>query len=1003
MAITFYKLDAAVAHDRDIANPVLRLYVLMLSIANINTRQVTIYVRDIARLYRRSKRTVQRHLHSLCEMGLIMRIDRKRKGDPRWNEKTTFIVCGNDAPRYWDALPNDYKGDFGGSCQKVSWGGDTQRHPEKILRENKDKDTLRREQTPLEQYTFSESPQTEMAIQAEKTVNQSETAGKGQNPTPCRESAQNHADQDTPLIRLTDVPEVMRPTARYLLLVTNRKNLNPSELEPLTVLAKNHTPTRIQKEIDVRVEQFKSSGRKLSFLTFNYLAKCLEEQVSRKKKTTVSDKKPKVSTPSVGTPVIAIKEKKLLSSEAEKVISEYAPAVKKPDNNFATFLERISPAKDLEEYLQLHYPEAEEEELRTDWLSRRDWDDLCEAYRMDMTCAACTDPERCPFNRAKSRPIPMLKEHKLTVGRTLRTACKHGTADPAFAENVRKSGLTENQVKQTFTAFAHTTPELTVAKAKAILSAKNGTSLVLAGKPGTGKTHLAIAIALDAMRSGKRAMFRTVPDLICELRNAEWNHDDFFGLRQRFRDTDVLVLDDWGKEKTTEKGKEYLYQIINSRYTNGRPTIMTTNAVNPGELGDVEALVSRLLEKGDWVVMRGIENHRLKEEQTVITSAESAEPIEVAEPVDPVTEPKMMPEQAAESETTAEPEMSTDPNMDLEPVEELAESVQEHLPEEAVEELIDEELRYETQPETLTEDPVTEPKMIVEQAAESETTAEPDMITDPNMDLEPVEELTEPVQEHLPEELIEEELPETPIEDPVADEPEEPAEPEPVKKGILEYFPGFDQMSESDRIECLTWFREEQDALDAVLAQVDMSRQGIYRYFPTLDSMNDVARQTVTSWYLNGTKWLTLMEGKKPAEALAQKGITDYFPKFYEMPESERIECVRWLLREQETLDAVLAQADMSRQGIYRYYPTLDDMTPDDRQKAETWYLDNNKWLKLTAVPDQETTDHTDTVTPTQADQMFADDDLWEEDEDEYRLYGNTGIPRGGLDKFTGE
>ena len=90
MAITFYKLDAAVANDRELLGSALRLYVLMMSLADIKTRRVAIYIRDIAEKYKCSERTVQRWLSSLCSWGLIQREDHKRKGDPRWNEKTIF-------------------------------------------------------------------------------------------------------------------------------------------------------------------------------------------------------------------------------------------------------------------------------------------------------------------------------------------------------------------------------------------------------------------------------------------------------------------------------------------------------------------------------------------------------------------------------------------------------------------------------------------------------------------------------------------------------------------------------------------------------------------------------------------------------------------------------------------------------------------------------------------------------------------------------------------------
>ena len=119
------------------------------------------------------------------------------------------------------------------------------------------------------------------------------------------------------------------------------------------------------------------------------------------------------------------------------------------------------------------------------------------------------------------------------------------------------------------------------------------------------------------MKAGSQALFRTVPELLDELRRADWEHTDFYGLRQKFCDVPCLVLDDLGKEKTTEKGLEYLYQILDYRYRHGMQTIVTTNALDMGGLmnkanvGKIEPLISRLLERGEWVAIRGAENHRL--------------------------------------------------------------------------------------------------------------------------------------------------------------------------------------------------------------------------------------------------------------------------------------------------------------------------------------------------------------------------------------------------------
>ena len=83
------------------------------------------------------------------------------------------------------------------------------------------------------------------------------------------------------------------------------------------------------------------------------------------------------------------------------------------------------------------------------------------------------------------------------------------------------------------------------------------------------------------------------------------------------------MLDDLGKEKTTDKGLEYLYQIIDYRYKHGKQTIVTTNALDIGGLMNqwnadkIEPLVSRILDNGTWVTIRNAENHRMKSREEV--------------------------------------------------------------------------------------------------------------------------------------------------------------------------------------------------------------------------------------------------------------------------------------------------------------------------------------------------------------------------------------------------
>lgn len=106
--------------------------------------------------------------------------------------------------------------------------------------------------------------------------------------------------------------------------------------------------------------------------------------------------------------------------------------------------------------------------------------------------------------------------------------------------------------------------------------------LVLQGRYGCGKTHLATAIAHMVIARGDAAIFVTVPDLLDYLR-APFRSDDentAGSYDRRFdevRTVELLILDDLGTESPTPWAREKLFQIINHRYNLRLPTVFTTN------------------------------------------------------------------------------------------------------------------------------------------------------------------------------------------------------------------------------------------------------------------------------------------------------------------------------------------------------------------------------------------------------------------------------------------
>ena len=103
--------------------------------------------------------------------------------------------------------------------------------------------------------------------------------------------------------------------------------------------------------------------------------------------------------------------------------------------------------------------------------------------------------------------------------------------------------------------------------------------LLLRGPVGTGKTHLAMAIANACIDAGFVALFATVPDLLDYLRATYGPESDvtYDALFTQLRDAEVLVLDDLGTQRSSPWADEKIFQLINYRYNFGWPTVITLN------------------------------------------------------------------------------------------------------------------------------------------------------------------------------------------------------------------------------------------------------------------------------------------------------------------------------------------------------------------------------------------------------------------------------------------
>jgi DNA replication protein DnaC len=137
-----------------------------------------------------------------------------------------------------------------------------------------------------------------------------------------------------------------------------------------------------------------------------------------------------------------------------------------------------------------------------------------------------------------------------------------------------------------------------------------GRSLILTGKPGRGKTHLAIGIAYRAIQNGFDALFVTAAELIDDLSDA-FREGQLADALARYVHPAVLVVDEVGYLTYGTDAANMLYHVVNDRHRRHRSMIFTSNK-HPSAWGTVlhdedlaQAIIDRVLERGRWLTLDG--------------------------------------------------------------------------------------------------------------------------------------------------------------------------------------------------------------------------------------------------------------------------------------------------------------------------------------------------------------------------------------------------------------
>lgn len=137
-----------------------------------------------------------------------------------------------------------------------------------------------------------------------------------------------------------------------------------------------------------------------------------------------------------------------------------------------------------------------------------------------------------------------------------------------------------------------------------------GESLILTGKPGRGKTHLAVAIAQRAIEHGHHARFVSASRLV-ESISAQIARGRGRSALLRYQRTPLLVIDDIGYARHNPHVASVLFEIVSERHRRGRSMIVTAHQAPEqwsellGDCDAADAILDRLLERGTHIALGG--------------------------------------------------------------------------------------------------------------------------------------------------------------------------------------------------------------------------------------------------------------------------------------------------------------------------------------------------------------------------------------------------------------
>jgi DNA replication protein DnaC len=139
-----------------------------------------------------------------------------------------------------------------------------------------------------------------------------------------------------------------------------------------------------------------------------------------------------------------------------------------------------------------------------------------------------------------------------------------------------------------------------------------GAGLIFCGTVGSGKTHLAVSLGKEVAKRGYFAEYSNLMGIIREVRDT-WGDDTKHEntVLKRLQTKDLLIIDEIGVQSGSDSERNIIFEIINGRYENIKPTIIISNlTINEIERVISERSVDRITDGGGGVITFNWESYR---------------------------------------------------------------------------------------------------------------------------------------------------------------------------------------------------------------------------------------------------------------------------------------------------------------------------------------------------------------------------------------------------------